>query len=69
MTLNSNYFQAIQTAVFYKKSVTFHVSRPKMKVQEKLSAESGLRYLIGWIILASKFAKDCEQFHVFGTFC
>ena len=38
------------------------------QVGTNLLLKSGLRYLIGLIVEASESAKDCGQFHVFGTF-
>ena len=39
----------------------------KIKVTKGLLYKNGLRYLIGLIVEASESAKDCGQFHVFGT--
>ena len=42
--------------------------KQKFKLRKKGLLKSCLRYLIGWIIKASESAKDCGQFHVFGSF-
>ena len=51
--MNSYYFTAIQTAVFYTVKLTIE------KLPKKISRI---------IVKASETSKGCGQFHVFGTF-
>ena len=40
----------------------------KIKLNENLLSKGVLKNKVGWIVEASEAAKDCGQFHVFGTF-
>ena len=77
--LNSIYFKAIQTAVFYQKNtyrpftlyflmfLDLEVScdQKKLKIKKNGLLKSGLKKLVGWIVEASETAKECKQFPVF----
>ena len=44
------------------------MTKTKIKANDKLTMKRDLRNFIGLIVEASESAKDCGQFHVFGTF-
>ena len=44
------------------------MTKTEIEGNEKFTIKCGLRNLIGLIVEASEFAKDCGQFHVFGNF-
>ena len=79
MTFDSNYFEAIQAAGFYKKNASkiirsssflLHISRPSgvLWPKSKLTFKRCPKNMVGWIVEALESVKDCGQFHVFVTF-
>ena len=43
------------------------MTKTKIKGKEKMTIEKRPQKYVGWIVKALETAKECGQFHVFGT--